>query len=254
MKYSSAVPTVALEGMSTLLDYDFVLAQEVLRDSAYAAFYAKQKAKGRFVLLDNGFHELGKPLSVPELIEACKLALPSVVVAPDELGKPKETLQQYDLMRKALGSAGLPDRVGVAVVMQGNDFTERASFFETVRHTCDILCLPFKADRISWFLELLERIPVTTQWPPRIHLLGMKSFTELKLWKAMQYDVQRLATRLSFDTTKPLKYGILKQKLSDVKDDELRGKPGWPKAPCTELNFEQWLLIYHNLAYIRRFT
>jgi hypothetical protein len=59
MRLALEIPKVFLEQLSPLCDFDFALAHRVLEDADYASFYAKQAKAGRFVLLDNGMHELG---------------------------------------------------------------------------------------------------------------------------------------------------------------------------------------------------
>src|SRR5690242_8773778 len=103
MKLAMEIPQAHLEEFSRLTDVDFVLAHLVLTNKEYAEFYQDRSKAGRRVVLDNGMHETGKPLTVPELIEACRRVHPSVVIPPDEIGNAKFTYDGFEQMRMAPG-------------------------------------------------------------------------------------------------------------------------------------------------------
>jgi hypothetical protein len=158
-------------------------------------------------------------------------------------------------MRKSLMSASLPNKIGVAAVLQGSDFKERGDFFMSIRDTADMLCFPFRAPRFEWMYELLERIPSHTSWPPRIHLLGVKTFQELRDWRTLILKQKGLEGRVTVDTTKPFKYGMKNVKLDDSEKQKetLRGFGGWPAEDVTGVTPAQYATTYYNLAYMRKF-
>lgn len=246
MKFSMAVPPVLLNELAPLQDLHYALAhlQEI---EGYASWYAERRTKGEEVILDNGFHETGHPLSAIELVSACRTFNPTYVIAPDWFGQAKKTYEAYREMLKHR-----PSGVRIAVVLQGKNSTERLEFFEAVRPTCSMLCLPFRADRLTWFKELVARVPRHISWPGRLHLLGASDAAELRGWQMILDEFPQIHKHLSLDTTKPIKYGLALQKMDEVQ--KWRGLGGWPHEPGPkEYTFQQLSLIRHNVAYIRRF-
>lgn len=246
MKLMMEIPRAWLDPLSPLCDADFALAQLVLEDKYYADFYRKQSEAGRFVILDNGFHELGHPLSVPELVEAADRIKPSVVVAPDRLGDYRFGLLQFEEMRKAL-----PHEYGVGAVLCGTSPAERAEFFMKTMPYCNMLCLPFKENRFEWFCDLLIKIPKYIKWPPRIHLLGVNEFWELKAFRDKFDDLGIESRRTSVDTSKPIKFGIDRIRF-DEKIGTLRGS-GSLDEKTRKASSECMSDILYNVAFLRKF-
>lgn len=246
MRLMMEIPKAWLEYLSPLCDGDFALAQLVLEDKYYADFYRDQSKKGRFVIMDNGFHELGRPLSPPELLEAASRIQPSIVIAPDRLGDQRFGLEQFGETLKVM-----PPEVGVGIVIQGVSPAERAEMFmKTVKHA-KMLCLPFKEPRFEWFMDLLQKIPKYVQWPPRIHLLGVNEFWELKAFRDQFAALGIEPTRISVDTSKPIKFGILRKRfVSDI--DTLRGTGSLDEL-ARKATSECMSDILYNIAFLRKF-
>lgn len=243
MLYGAATPTKLLEKLSPLYDYDFILAHDVLNDKTYADYYLNRTAD-RTAIMDNGFHELGASLGVADLLEAYKRSRPSYVIAPDKLGDAKFTLENAQRVWKQIG------RDHTAVVLQGRDSVERASFFSNVRSNVGMICFPFRSERYEHFQELWYSVPSYLAWP-RIHLLGMSTLAEAFLWK----NAGLPNSKLSFDTTKPLKWGFEGKLLENLTN--LRGGGGWPRDQflLDEQATEQTLpTVIRNIAYLRRFV
>lgn len=240
------IPKTWLETLSPLMDGDFALAQLVLEDKYYADFYANQSKSGRFVVLDNGFHELGRPLSPPELLEATLRIKPSIVVAPDRLGDQRFGLEQFFETLKIM-----PPEIGVGVVLAGVSPAERAEMFmKTMKHA-KMLCLPFKENRFEWFCDLIEKIPRYIQWPPRIHLLGVNELWELKAFRDKFAEEGVAPSRISIDTSKPIKFGILRKKL-DSKIDTLRGLGSLSELE-KKATKESLPDVLYNICYLRKY-
>ena len=201
------IPTALLEALTPLTELDFALAHKVLEDEKYAEFYATREA-GRILLLDNSMHELGKPLPPKELLRAARLCRADYVIAPDLLGQPERNLRWFLETRKVLRG-----EFKTAVCMCGRTPEERKDFLEAVSFA-DMLCLPFREARVSWFLEQLP------QWT-RIHLLGVSTLEELSIWPAIAGRFARI--EFSVDTGKPIKAAMVGRHLDDGKS--LRGIP-----------------------------
>lgn len=244
MQLGLEIPLELLSTVSPLCDMDFALAQEVLDKPEYAEFYAAQAKKGRFVLLDNGFHELGRPLSSAELLAAATKIHPSAIIAPDWLGKPGETYAAFNELRETLKG-----RYRIAFVLCGNSASQRAEIFTKVAAHIHALCLPFKEPRLDWFMDLVDRVPITFKWPARIHLLGVNRFEELTAFRDAFNNVGIPACRTSVDTGKPMKFG-LDGKRFDPKL-ALRGA-GALKHDYKGATDKQLANIFYNVAYLRK--
>lgn len=246
MRLGMEIPRSWLEALSPLTDVDFALAQLVLEDKFYADFYKYQSESGRFVILDNGFHELGRPLSPPELLEAVDRIKPSVVIAPDRLGDARFGLENFFETQRIM-----PQDVGVGIVIQGTSNAERADLFmKTCKHT-KLLCLPFREPRFEWFCDLLEKIPKYIQWPPRMHLLGVNELWELKAFRDKLEDLGIPSRKVSVDTSKPIKWGIKRTRLTaDI--GTLRGT-GSLSELAKSAKSECMVDIMYNIAFMRKY-
>lgn len=245
MRLTMEIPTKHLEELSPLCDGDFALAHLVLQDEHYAEFYASQSKKGRLVVLDNSMHELKNPLSVPEILSAAERIRPSFVVAPDKLGDPKFTYDQFQLMVSENRKHGFR----LAVVLCGTNTAERSQFFMDTRQYADMLCLPFREPRLDWLSELLRAVPKHVAWPPFIHLLGVNELIEIPLINNLLDVAGWPRDRRSVDTAKPWKWALKGKRLSDL--DSVRGAGMWDHTK--ELGVDAKSRAFYNIAYLRTF-
>lgn len=235
MRLSLEIPTAYLPDWSPLCDLDFVLAHRVLGDDAYAGYFLSRK-ESRELILDNSMHELGHPLPPSDLEEAAKRVNADYVITPDVLGQPQQNYKWFKETHRLLGN-----RFKIAVVMCGRDPAERSTFLNNV-HSADMLCLPYRENRLSWFHEHRAEID---RWT-RLHLLGVNTLEELMQWDDFSFD-------LSVDTAKPIKWGLVKERLNVVK--EIRHNPlssldllGVRNLTCAQTESVLW-----NIAYLRTF-
>lgn len=235
MNLSMEIPTAYLKHFSPLCEVDFALAHRVLEDYEYAAFYYSREP-GRPLILDNSMHELGRPLSPPELVEAARRCSATWVVCPDRLGQPQYNFDQYKQMCRLFPTDAL------AVAMSGRDPAERAAYLSNVRQA-GLLCMPYREPRWEWFQENAQFIQRT--WT-RLHLFGVSEIDELVKWRPAASWI-----RLSVDTAKPLKWGIERKRLSDL--PSLRGAPlkadsflDTRNLDCAQMEACLW-----NIAYLR---
>jgi len=245
MQLAMEIPNVLMKDLTPLCDLDFCLAQVVLDNPDYAGFYEAQAKAGRTVIMDNGFHELGHPLTAQELCVACDRVKPTHVIAPDWLDKPKETLEAYFEFRGIL-----PQGTGIAVVLQGTSPAERADFFMKACKSAEMLCLPFKRPRFEWYCDLLEKIPRYVMWPPRIHLLGVNELWELKAFRDKFTEQGIPDKRVSVDTSKPIKFGLQGKRFTA--DLPLRGAGVLPQ-PKTRPAYDRMSDICYNIAFLRKY-
>jgi hypothetical protein len=251
MQLALEIPKPFLPRLSALTDLDFALAHLILEDADYAAFYLNQSESGRFVIMDNSFHELGHPLSPEELREAAQRIKPTVVIAPDKLGDYAFGMEAFLQTRDIL-----PRSQRIAFVLAGASPAERAEMFMKLKDKADMVCLPFRAARLDWFLDLTRKIPEHVKWPPRIHLLGVSELKELSAFRTAFATFGVPHHRLSVDSAKPCKFGLLKHHIHDS-IQTLRGLPSMDKL-LQSLNGDGDLeaafnATVYNVAFLRRY-
>jgi hypothetical protein len=245
MQLALEIPKQLLTEVSPVLDMDFALAHLVLQDEVYRNFYKAQRSAGRFVIMDNGFHELGHPLSEAELWKAAELIRPSVVVSPDRLGDAFFTLDAFSKMER-LRPKDMD--TGIGIVLCGKTYDERITVFDKTSKRASMILLPFREPRMHWFAELIDA-RMKTSWPPRIHLLGVKEFAELAKFRTAFLSLGIQHWRVSVDTGKPIKFALAGKRFEDK--TELRGLAA--QTLDKAVTPKQLLDIYYNIAFMRRF-
>jgi hypothetical protein len=224
----------AMPELRALTDFDFILAQELIHKD-YAKMY---KIPQRSSYLDNGFHETGHPLSVDELFHLWRATCTKYVIAPDKFG---DSEFSYKGFRDALEV--FPSKTAVPVLV-GETRLERQAYFDAVRRDCGTIALPYRADRVTWWQEILGTFGSQAH---AIHLLGWRDWDELAFWKEMSKE-----TYVSLDTAKPVKWGLLGKRLYDI--SEIRGAPikSSDIASLAGVTPEQRAFVYYNVAVLRK--
>ena len=208
MLLAQEIPTSMLGEWSSLSDFDFVLAHKVLEDTYYAEFF-KSREKGREVLLDNSYHELGVPLAISDLLEAAQRVNANYVITPDRVGDVEFNSRMFKQSHRILSP-----QFRTAVVMTGSDKSEILDFLIDVRDA-NMLCLTFKDPQR---FEKYKGMPYTRRWG-RVHLLGVSEFEELDTWnKFLKGSGQSLfGQRIwSVDTGKAIKWALKSKKLDEL--------------------------------------
>lgn len=246
MRLMMEIPRAWLQTLSPLCDGDFAIAHQVLEDKYYADFYKDQASSGRLVFLDNGFHELGRSLSAAELLEAASRINPTLVIAPDRLGDQRYGLEQFGEALRIF-----PPEIAIGCVIAGTTPAERAEMFMKVKGHAKMLCFPYRENRFEWFSDLLLKIPKYIQWPPRIHLLGVNELWELKAFRDKFAEEGIDPRRISVDTSKPVKFGIMRQRFSDSMST-LRGLGSLAELE-KKSSSDCMADVMYNIAYLRKF-
>ena len=242
MKLALECPTMLLEDIQPLADYDFILTHLVLKDEEYARYYSESK---RFKVLDNSTNELLKPCFLDEIARAAKIVRPNLVVAPDFLGDHLATENiLYDAVRKFGLRRVLP-------VVQGKGYEEVmlcADFI--IRNGFDKIAVPYDitssredslitmaSGRHKVVTYIINRVPIGF----KIHLLGMTTLEELSSYGSDWVE--------SVDTGSPIRHGMYRVQFGK---DELQTKIH-PTLEVIEAAPEINLPgIYYNIAYLRK--
>ena len=235
------MPRSLLNDLSPLCDFEFCLAQETDNEE-YVDFYKNATEKiGRPCIMDNGFHELGRPLSVLELFAAANKVNPTYVIAPDMLDDLKWTFAEW----KKCVHVFRDSAVKVAPVLVDAPELDQKSFILNVEG--DMLCLPFRRPRLDWYK--FHRGEIRKKFT-HLHLLGINTLQELEEFSQLGYED---GLQLSVDTAKPVKWGLLQQRLLNL--ESIRHAPIHSSGliGVENVSQEQMGTICWNIAYLRRY-
>lgn len=240
MKLCMEIPVEHLWDLSPLCEMDFALAHMVLDNKLYAEFYREMSARGREVILDNSFHELGVPLSPVELRLAARAIKPTVVVAPDRLGDRTWNWEQYEETLRVFKK-----EFQVGIVVTGGDPNVRSQFIAAaLSRGCSWFFWPFKEPRSEWIRTHIQEFK---RYEVRHHLLGVNTLSELK---SIRTILEEQGIKASVDTSKPIKFGQQLKRFEPGID--LRGTG--PLRMDAVLTKEELACTYYNVAYLRRFA
>ncbi len=179
-RYSPIAPLMLLEQLhdrNLLGSYLLLLAHDVLEHPrGYIDLIDSIDFIDRFIIMDNGVIELGKALSVIEVIEAADLVDANCIIVPDALGDFLGTRKLVIEQNAALRNSGLP----LMKIPQGSTLAELIECADWMR---DYLPVP-EGDPDYWGVprwitnELGTRASMVhyigMRAPdPKIHLLGM---------------------------------------------------------------------------------
>jgi hypothetical protein len=237
MQLALECPTGLLEMVQPFADFDFILADLVLKDEKYCEYY-KNSTKEKIV--DNSVNELGKPLSIDEIGKAFEIVKGNYLVAPDFLGEGEKTFLAYEECCKALG------KEKVIGVIQGSTFEE---VFKFVPYYEGILAVPYdlcsqKKDP-PWLMGYRRALVVTNIKSERpVHLLGFNSLEEFFWYKG-------LSNVVSVDTGVPIMLGIQEKDIMEQLDT--KKEPTLNRMDKYELSQKVWTAICRNIALLRRF-
>lgn len=249
LKLALEIPTSQLKRWSPLLDLDFILAHKVLNDKHYADFFASRE-KGREVILDNSTHEFGVPIPLDQLRLAAQLSRANFVIAPDIVTEEMSQEQYFKNLRWMQEAATALFGFNVAAVLCGRTTMERNAYTSRCVGRVKMLCFTFHdRRRFEWWEEF--SCHAYSGYFPRIHVLGMASVDELKRWVDVSEKYPQYS--FSFDTCKPLKWGVQGKRLDQI-DGTVRGGSVKSKdvLEMTHFTDEQIQCIEENISYLRK--
>ena len=192
-------------------------------------------------VLDNGFFEIGKNVSIKELIEKADLINAHYIVLPD-------TFYSEDFEDKIIQMIKLiPEHIGVFGIPLGKNLEESLKAFEILNYTgfVDNIAIP---DRLlsKWTgitrLKYLRIIHEKYDIERPLHMLALDDYRDLP--KLRQFE-----TVQSIDSTIPFKMGWAEVRIGkDPTIDVSRPKNYFD---IKDLNLSQISCIRHNIGYIK---
>ena len=178
MKISHEVPRCLLNNSRSFNDYDYCLPHLLDKNEKYRNFFLESKEQGRYIIMDNSLHELGKAYDHERLLHWIQEIEPDEFIVPDVWMKSSQTAAQakYWLQYK------YPKKTKITAVVQGED---KQSAFMCAFLLKDLgykkLCISYGADwygdtdlnkalgRINFVNELLKD---KNYKDIKLHLLG----------------------------------------------------------------------------------
>lgn len=238
MKLGMEIPKTHAHELSRLCDFDFAIAHRIVEDREYRDFFVGQREKGRFIILDNGFHERGNDAKVSHIREADDIISADMVIAPDRIDDQCFTL---DHLKGTLDTFG----VKTASVIVGDSMQERLDLLDCYKEEyVATLCFPYRRDRSMWIDEF-DIVRPGWDLGKSVHFLGMQTLSEAR----------RCATRFpkgTFDTSKPIKWGYKCKRLDTL--ETLKG--GWHDydsfLDASSQDPDQSLVTLYNICLLRR--
>ena len=97
MKVSHEVPLCLLEDSKKFNDYDYILPHLLDEEPAYLDYFLKAKAEGRYIIMDNSLHELGKAYNHERLLHWIEEIKPNEFIVPDVWEEMVESIQNAEI-------------------------------------------------------------------------------------------------------------------------------------------------------------
>ena len=117
MKVSHEVPRCLLLASQEFNDYDYCLPHLLDKDEEYKQYFINAKKEGRYIIMDNSLHELGKAYNYDRLKHWVNELQPNEFIVPDVWMDCHQTAAQakYWLQFK------YPKKTKITAVIQGED-------------------------------------------------------------------------------------------------------------------------------------
>ena len=238
MKVSHEVPRCLLNNSRSFNDYDYCLPHLLDENKIYKNFFLESKEQGRYIIMDNSLHELGKAYDYERLLYWVREIEPDEFIVPDVWMKSSQTVAQakYWLQYK------YPKKTKITAVIQGED---KQSAFMCAFLLKDLgykkLCISYGADwygdtglnkalgRINFVNELLKD---KNYKDIKLHLLGCAVPQEFG-WYNNHPQIE------SIDTSNPIMAAI---------DGNMYTEQGLVEKPKSNMN-EEYEIMFEEFDY-----
>lgn len=254
MEVAIISPISMLKEFSVRSKWQMALAQHVLADQDYGAFFRVQhNMQNDYVILDNGTAE-GEAATLDELAQAVRIAQPNEIILPDVWQDGKATIA---LLEEAIPKLGWDRRKLQAVAQGASAFEWLWCFFKLVfNERVDVIGIPKNLDKV--FAKTPSRATGLGQWFGRVGVVNWlveicdiigyhKPFHLLGIWTDYRelalYSNQAKRYVRSVDTSSPVHCGL----------DGIRypGPRGSYREPNYPMNFQATMPIQKDLVFRR---
>jgi hypothetical protein len=120
IKVSHEVPLCLLEDSRKFNDYDYCLPHLLDEEPGYLEFFKQSKKEGRYIIMDNSLHELGKAYDASRLLHWIHELQPDEFIIPDVWENTAESVQNAEIWN----DYEFPEGVEKVVVVQATTLHE----------------------------------------------------------------------------------------------------------------------------------
>ncbi len=190
-------PTTMLSDLCSLGGIELCFAHLLSEGpTPYRAYYERERAAGRFIILDNGIMERGVAASVEEILKVTFDLQPSLVTPPEVLHDARETLRHAKDFAQHIGWQAMPLGTKMLGIAHGSSFDEWCRCFEGLVALAEVARIgipydvPFDVETsTNSYHHQLERLVTRRielcEWVARafpetnVHLFGLAHPSEL---------------------------------------------------------------------------
>lgn len=247
MKVSHEVPCCLLTASDEFNDYSYCLPHLLDQNEEYRNYFYSVSAKGRYIVMDNSLHELGKAYDHKRLLYWIHKLKPDEFIVPDVWGDKTWTL----VNAKYWSQFSYPSNTMLVAVVQAKNYIEAAECYTILKDLgYNKIAFSYGAD---WYMDefphpnkhiskALGRVAVITRLykegiifkSDRIHLLGCELPQEFSWYKDMPF-IESIDTSnpimAALDNVKYTEYGLLEKPIANMNThfdiDFLDIKFGW---------------------------
>lgn len=232
MKVNHEVPKCLLSSSYYFNDYEFILPHLLDQDEEYLEYFKEAKSKGRYIIMDNSLHELGKAYDHKRLLYWINELKPDEFIVPDVWEDKTQTL----VNAKYWSQFNYPLNTMLVAVIQAKNYSEAVECYTTLKDLgYNKIAFSYGA---NWYMDefphpnkhiakALGRVTVITRLYKegiiskydRIHLLGCELPQEFNWYKDMPFIE-------SIDTSNPImaalsnlkyaEYGLLEKPIANM--------------------------------------
>jgi len=221
IKVSHEVPICLLEHSLKFNHYDYCLPHLLDQNEQYRKFFYKSKAEGRYIIMDNSLHELGKAYDKSRLLYWIDELQPDEFIVPDVW----ENKTQSVVSAREWAKIKLPKNVTKVAVVQGKSYEDVSTSYQTYKDLgYKKIAFSYGASYYNevyphinkdfgkamgrlWIISSLYKNKIITK-KDRVHLLGTAMPFEFKFYKDYPFIE-------SIDTSNPIMAALEGTKYTD---------------------------------------
>ncbi len=264
MKVSHEAPIPYMKQVRGMIDYDYCLPHLLDENEEYKEYFQQSKEMGRYIIMDNSLHELGKPYDLERLWYWLNYFKPNEFIVPDYWQDKIATL----VSAKEWVNKNYPKETTPVAVVQANNRSEARECYRILKYQgYQKIAFSYGAD---WYNEEgLKSIHYRKDFPEnktinkaygryniikefyeegtisekdRVHLLGCNIPQEFSWYKDMPFIE-------TIDTSNPVIHGLAGIKYEDwgldskipTKVDKFKGEA------------EHWDIVVYNIKKFKEF-
>ena len=129
VKISHEVPLQLLKDSKHFNDYDYCLPHLLDQYPEYEAYFRQSKKEGRYIIMDNSLHELGKAYDTSRLLYWISELEPNEFIIPDVWENAAMSVRNA----RTWSSIELPEEVNKVAVVQGKSYIDFATSYQSYK-------------------------------------------------------------------------------------------------------------------------